>query len=599
MNFPLPRKVFDQNIAVLGKTRSGKSTMLRGGVEDLLRRNMPVCIIDPKGDWWGLKLAPDGKGPGFPIVIFGGEHADVPINSHAGAHVAELFATGNRPCLIDLKGWMPGDRTKFWIDFASSLFKHTKGLRWLVVDEAHNFAPKGKVLSPEAGIALHWSSRIASEGLGMGLHLMVASQRPQKVHNDVLTSCETLVAMKVLHPSDRDAVTEWLEGGGDPALTKTILGSLRDLQRGEGWAWSPEAKFGPERLQFPMFSTYDSFKPQDAVQVKRLKGWASVDLDEVTKKLAAVVEAHKANDPKELRAEIAQLKGQIATAATSTPEPVRIDAKAEQTEKAFKRGTIAAERARSVQAKAVKKTLDKGIDNIDAASRMLGDLRADLVQASTDLGLVPEPLVDAPPPLPPVAAKPTTPERRPRALPQGASAPGDSTPRVNGAVTAEGLSRPQQRILDALAELAALGVREASRIQVVFLSGYGHPNSKGFVNSIGALSSAGYVTYPRSGTVALTETGASVANHAGTPLTSADLQRRALELLGNAHGRILQPLIDAYPAEISRQDLCAAAGYGHMNSKGFVNAIGRLRTLGFIDYPSSGQVAALPTLFVE
>jgi hypothetical protein len=54
-------------------------------------------------------------------------------------------ATGNRPCLIDLKGWMVGERTRFWIDFASTLFKLTKGTRRLVVDELHNFAPEGKI----------------------------------------------------------------------------------------------------------------------------------------------------------------------------------------------------------------------------------------------------------------------------------------------------------------------------------------------------------------------------------------------------------------------------------------------------------------------
>src|SRR5712672_4300981 len=93
----IPEAALHQHIAVLGKTRSGKSSVMRGLVEGLLDRELPVCIVDPKGDWWGIKLAKDGKRPGYPVVIFGGEHADVPINAHAGAHVAELFATGNRP----------------------------------------------------------------------------------------------------------------------------------------------------------------------------------------------------------------------------------------------------------------------------------------------------------------------------------------------------------------------------------------------------------------------------------------------------------------------------------------------------------------------
>lgn len=277
---PIPVQVLDQHIAVLGKTRAGKSSTMRVLVEALLDDGKPVGIIDPKGDWWGLKLSKTGKSAGYPIVIFGGEHADVPINPKAGAQIAELIATGNRPYLIDFKGWMVGERTRFWIDFASTLFKHTKGKRWLVVDEVHNFAPKGKIMDPDSGKALHWTNRLASEGLGMGLHMIFASQRPQKVHNDTLTSAETLIAKRVIHPRDRDAVAEWIDGCGDPALGKEVLAGLAQLDRSEAWVWSPEIGFGPEKVRFPMFGTFDSFAPQDAKVVAALKGWAAVDLDE-------------------------------------------------------------------------------------------------------------------------------------------------------------------------------------------------------------------------------------------------------------------------------------------------------------------------------
>jgi hypothetical protein len=309
----LPQRVFDQHIVLLGKTRAGKSTVLRGSIaEPLLEQGEPVTIVDPKGDWWGLKLAKDGRGPGFPVVIFGGEHADVPLDPRAGAHVGELLATGNRPALIDMGGWMPGERTRFWVDFASAMFRHVKGRRWLLVDEVHNFAPKGKVLDVDAGKALHWTNRLASEGLGKGIHMAFASQRPQKVHNDTLTSAETLIALKVIHKADRDAVWDWIDGCGDKEVGKQLLASLAHLKRAEGWAWSPEAEFGPERIQFPMFGTYDSFRPQTVADTERLKGWAHVDLDDVRGKLAEFVEEAKANDPKALKAEIARLTAELA-----------------------------------------------------------------------------------------------------------------------------------------------------------------------------------------------------------------------------------------------------------------------------------------------
>lgn len=68
---PIPLGVFEQHVAVLGKTRSGKSSVMRLLVERLLDQAAPVTIIDPKGDWWGLRLSADGKAQGYPIMRCG------------------------------------------------------------------------------------------------------------------------------------------------------------------------------------------------------------------------------------------------------------------------------------------------------------------------------------------------------------------------------------------------------------------------------------------------------------------------------------------------------------------------------------------------
>lgn len=316
MKLPFPESIISQHAIALGKTGSGKSTALRVIVEHLLDSQVPVCILDPKGDWWGLRASADGRRQGYEIVIFGGDHADVPINRESGAEVGALVAAGNRPAIIDLGGWTVSDRTKFFIAFAAAFFKHALGARYLVIDEVHNFAPQGKIQDPQAGMMLHWANRLASEGRGRGITLLSASQRPQKVHKDYVTSHETLIAKRVIHPLDRRAMQEWIDGCGDPALGKTVVDTLASMSRAEAWVWSPEAGYGPERITFPMFSTYDSFKPQ-AAHRGRLQGWASVDLAEVTEKLATAVEQAKANDPAELRKQIANLTRRLNAAPTT------------------------------------------------------------------------------------------------------------------------------------------------------------------------------------------------------------------------------------------------------------------------------------------
>src|SRR5262249_4811724 len=269
-------------------------------------------IVDPKGDWWGIKSSADGKSAGYEVVIFGGKHADVPLNEQSGKIVGELVATGNRPSLIDLKGWTVGARTRFFIDFASTLFSGTRGHRWLCIDECHNFAPQGKINDVAAGEMLHWANRLASEGAGLGIVLLSASQRPQKVHKDYLTSHETLIAKRVIHPLDRRAIEDWIDGCPDPDKGKEVLRSLASLKRGEAWVWSPEIGFGPQLIQFPLFATYDSFAAPSGETAAKLKGWAAVDLEEVKAKLAAVVEEAKANDPATLKVEIGRLKRELA-----------------------------------------------------------------------------------------------------------------------------------------------------------------------------------------------------------------------------------------------------------------------------------------------
>lgn len=326
MKLCIPKQILEQHLVVLGKTGSGKSSALRHIVEYLLDHKKRVCVIDPKGDWSGVKTSADGQSAGYPVIAFGdfkkSEAQDVPINDRSGKHVAELITSGNRPCLIGFRGWMPGAMTQFWIDFASTLFNANSGELYLVGDEFHNFAPKGKIMDPQAGKCLHWSNRMLSEGRGIGLVCLIASQRPQKVHNDTLTSCETLVAMRVIHKADRDAVKAWIDGCGDGSSGAEVLNSLAGMSRGEAFVWSPEIGFGPKRLTFPMFATFDSFAPPQLQKKIGDAGWADIDLATVKEKLAAVIEETKQNDPKELRRKIGELSRQLADARNARPAPV-------------------------------------------------------------------------------------------------------------------------------------------------------------------------------------------------------------------------------------------------------------------------------------
>lgn len=571
--YPIPAAALAAHLAILGKTRSGKSSTLRLLVEGELDRQRPVCIVDPKGDWWGLKSSADGRKAGYPVVIFGGEHADIPLNPHAGAAVAELFATGNRPCIIDLGGWTVGERTRFFIDFASALFRQTRGPRLLVIDEVHNFAPQGKIMDPEAGKMLHWANRLASEGAGKGITLFAASQRPQKVHKDFITCCETLIAMRVIHPLDRGAIKEWIDGCEDPANGKAVLASLAGMPRGEGWVWSPEIGFGPQRVAFPKFSTYDSFAAPTGETVERLAGWASVDLDEIRARLDTVVKQAEASDPRKLQARIRELEKQL-TAAQKAGGASQVDLRA-AAHTAFDEGHTAGY-AKGFSAACLDAAAD--VDHLASKYRSWALQHVPGGNAAPiSLGVVVEGSRPKPTPAKPI---------RPKA---------EAAP-ARRAVSAD-LKGPHTKILDAIAWWEAVGIDRPSRVQVAAVAGYS-PKGGAFQNPLGFLRTKGFIEYPSGGEVCLTDAGRAAATSPGSPPTEAELHARIMDILDGPRRKILQPLLDAYPSALSREALAAAAGY-EPRGGAFQNPLGALRSLGLIDYPAAGQVVALPILFIE
>ena len=73
----------------------------------------------------------------------------------------------------------------------------------LAIDEAHNVLP-AVTDDPLLQSAVDVGSLIAGEGRKFGIHLFVASQRPGKVHPNVLSQCDNLILMRMNGAQDID-----------------------------------------------------------------------------------------------------------------------------------------------------------------------------------------------------------------------------------------------------------------------------------------------------------------------------------------------------------------------------------------------------------
>jgi hypothetical protein len=83
-----------------------------------------------------------------------------------------------------------------------------------------------------------------------------------------------------------------------------------------------------------------------------------------------------------------------------------------------------------------------------------------------------------------------------------------------------------------------------------------------------------------------------------TPATLASLHDAWCAVLTASQAAILLALIAVYPDEIEKGALAEQLGVSP-TSGGYFNNLGRLRTLGAVDYPRAGSVAATALLFPE
>ena len=98
---------------------------------------------------------------------------------------------------------------------------------WLIIDEAHEFLPKeGKT------IASNPLSTILREGRQPGISLILASQQPGKIHTDVMTQADTIIAHRITAKIDIDALGALMQSYLRGSLDKY----LDDLPRVKGAA---------------------------------------------------------------------------------------------------------------------------------------------------------------------------------------------------------------------------------------------------------------------------------------------------------------------------------------------------------------------------
>lgn len=374
---PIPDDALDDRLGFVGTAGGGKTYNAGGRVERLLQRKARCIIIDPLDVWWGLRLLADGKTASpFNIVILGGQRADLPLNEFAGALIGETVAKAAESFIVSLGtlGTKAAER-RFMLAFLTALYRHVDGEPvHLIFDEADLWAPQ-RLLDKEGEAAklLGQMETIVRRGRIKGFIPWLITQRPAVLSKDVLSQVDGLVAFKLTSSQDRDAIGDWVQGQADKAQWNAIWASLPTLPRGSGVVWIPGRGI-LDTVVFPAKATFDSSATPKRGEKKR--GTATLlplNVDALKSKLESVAKETVENDPRRLKARIAELERASKVAVAAPSQSAIQDAERRGYERGRSEGHLA---GMAEVVKLIRPAIDKGNALIAAGVEMAEALKS-------------------------------------------------------------------------------------------------------------------------------------------------------------------------------------------------------------------------------
>lgn len=540
---PIPDAALDDRLAFVGTSGSGKTYAAGTAVERLLSNNARVVIVDPLDVWYGLRLKQDGARAAYPVVIFGGAKADLPLTEQAGALIGETVAAMAESCIISLGGFATkAAERRFMLAFLERLYRRATGEPFhIIFDEADLWAPQ-KSSEPQLQNLME---QIVRRGRVKGFIPWLITQRPAVLSKDVLSQADGLVAMKLTSSQDRDAIGGWIEGQADRSDEKKMLARLPQLDRGHGVVWIPGRGLLKE-VSFPAKETFDSSRTPKRGETVRSASLKPIDLDKVKQRLSQIeADASKPKAPAPPRAPAPPM----AQTTVAQPDP-RVLRQAEDTGR----------RAGFEDGKRVG--LAEGY-------------RAALREAQLAVAGVKPP-------------EPTLTTIQPRAPLPRVQAP--TPPPSYSSGSAEVGEGGLRRIMIALAQCpkglthGQIGVRASLSSK-----------SGTFATYLSKARTNGWIT--GRGQVQITPEGLAALGHYEPLPTGPDLLDHWLRDLGDSGAaRILRVVADAYPSSLSNVEVGERANLSHQSGT-FATYLSKLRTLELIT--GRGEIRASDDLFQE
>jgi hypothetical protein len=602
----LPLDAVTQTFGFIGRKGAGKTYAAGVLVEQLFDHGAPVVVLDPVGNWWGLRMAGDGKGEGLPLPIFGGDHGDLPLHPESGRIVASTLLNWQHcSAVLDVSSFRKNERERFVADFAEEFFHEAKKIRrpvMIVLEEAQKFCPQHSRGSERIVGAIEDIVRL---GRNYGIGAALLSQRPQSVNKEVLNQVECLLVGQLAGKHERKAIEDWI-------VEKDINVSASELPKlrvGEMFVWSPQWLGVFKKIRIAKKRTYDASETPKLGAVrgdKKIKLATALDIESLRKNMEEMIEKAREDDPAALRQKISMLQDKLDESKLRRKEPVfdhvLLEILAKEIEEA---------RSLLLQASAYHK-LEEGI--FDILGRSLSRLKI----AETPFffgGRVEDDGVFRPIPdqedfrskYPSTVLGPYSPrdpllrdpviDKLDRELARGPYDVSSSgrIERTRKAKTTNGLKRGMREMLFVL---QALGGKPLTRPNLGILSVIS-PSSGSFSDYLSVLRTREFIVEDHNGCITRTDVpvGDPILDDAISVMTSrrALIERWSKKLKKAGIRRMFEALVAAYPEEITRADLAERSGMSRSGS--FSDYLSVLRTNRLIEESGPKKLVRLTRVF--
>ncbi|MCW8129259.1 MAG: ATP-binding protein [Planctomycetota bacterium] len=554
------QRLIESRLLIQANSGGGKSYAIRKLLE-VTHDKCQQIVIDVEGEFHTLRERYD--------FVLAGKGRECPAEPRSASMLARKVLELGVSIIIDIFELKAHERAQFIRIFLDAMIGAPRSL-WhpalVVVDEAHLFAPQ--VGSAECTSAV---IDLMTRGRKRGFCGVLATQRISKLHKDAAAEANNKLIGRSAQDIDMKRAADELG-----FTTREQQHSLRTLAPGHFWAFGPAISESVTEIAI------------DKVLTTHPTAGAREVPAPPARKQVQVILAKLADIPKEAEEELRtvdqyrQRVRELEIEVRKKPAPAADDAALKAAEaRGFARGTqelkVALKRSEQLASK-LKKIAELARDDkfliLDHPNSQKEEQYHSEAVVRTNHDQHQK-------------SREELRENKPR-------------PEFNIEIDLGKLSNPQQRILNELATLKALGIHAPDRAQLGLMCGYTNPRSGGFSEPLKQLQERGLISYPGTSRIAITDLGLDRADaDQSIPANSKELQQRLMQKLKGTCAKILNALIEAYPNSMERDLLGSSLGYKNPRSGGFSEPLRSLYLLGLVDYPDRGHVVATKLLFLE